>query len=147
MKVMKHYGTKKNEENDAKEQISLTPGTDAYDSYEAGLQLHNPFAPDDSFHEELESANAEHAKMMDEKRLKSKNRSLTSQQQYRHRMAKEDMFREVKDTAMDMALKTETKEDDKVAAGINRKGLEGLVLDEGVTEDEYLPKALSKYMD
>lgn len=147
MKVTKHYSTKKNEENDAKEQISLTPGTDAYDSYEDGLQLHNPFLSDDSFHDELESANAEHAKMMDEKRLRSKNRSLTSQQQYRHRMAKEDMFREVKDTAMDMALKTETKEDDKVAAGINRKGLEGLVLDEGVSEDEYLPKALSKYMD
>ena len=147
MKVTKHYSTKKNEENDAKEQISLTPGTDAYDSYEDGLQLHNLFSPDDSFHDELESANAEHAKMMDEKRLRSKNRSLTSQQQYRHRMAKEDMFREVKDTAMDMALKTETKEDDKVAAGINRKGLEGLVLDEGVSEDEYLPKALSKYMD
>ena len=149
MSVMKHYGKKhtNDNDNDSREQPYLMPGAPAYEQRQEDLQMHDPFRPDDEWHNEREVMNQSHASLMQKKHEKSKGNSPTGNLQYRHRMAKEDQYKEVKHEAMDLALTTETKEDDKIAESINRRGLEDLVFDEGISEDEYVPAAIKKYMD
>lgn len=147
MAVIQHFGGKKMQDNDTKEQLYLMPGTPEYEERQEDLKMHDPFKPDDDWHNEREQVNQSHTREMKKKQDEDKEDAPTGYSHYQHRMAKEEQFSDVKKTATSMALATETKEDDKAAEHINRRGLEDLVIDEGVTEDEYVPKALAKYMD
>lgn len=147
MSIIRQFGSQKMQDNDTKEQLYLMPGTPEYEERQEDLRMHNPFKPDDDWHEQVEQVNQSHAAQMQKKRDEDKDDAPTGYSHYQHRMAKEDQYSDVKKAATEMALQTETKKDDEAAESINRRGLEDLVIDEGVSEEEYLPKALSKYMD
>lgn len=131
-------------QNTAKEQPYLMPGTCEYEEYQEDLKEHNPFKPDDEVHVALEEKNAEHVPEMRKKEVVPEPRQ-EGKNNYRRHIMKETQFREVKRQAIKQAKKTETLEDDKKAKRAMPKDLENLVYDNGVTQDDFLPKALRKY--
>lgn len=132
--------------NDAKEQPYLMPGTSEYKERQEDLQMHDPFRPDDAWHDKLEESNEDLQEALMLKADRHKEQS-TQKIKTRRQAIKASEFEAVKHAAIAEAAKTDTKEDDKRAAGMRQHDLDSLVYDNGVTEEEYLPKALSKYMD
>lgn len=133
-------------QNTAKEQPYLMPGTSEYRERCEDLQMHDPFKPDDEFHKKLEEHNENHTE-----NIAVKNKSSDSfgknmgKRGYAHRMAKLSEAKSVMSAAMSRAERTESKDDDN---RVKRRGddlMEKLSYDEGVTDDEMLPKALRKF--
>lgn len=132
-------------ENTAKEQPYLMPGTVEYQEYQEDLQAHDPFRPDDEWHDKQEEKNEEHPRVMAQKQVNPSTPGA-SKRKYMNYIAKQVQFDALKAKAKREAAKTEDKSDDKRAAGLTFDKTEDLVYNEGVTPDEYLPKALTKYM-
>ena len=63
--------------NDDKEQLSLLPGSDGFEEYQEDLREHDPFKPEDDFHEELEEHNEDYAEnMSDRQEVDGKGKTL-----------------------------------------------------------------------
>lgn len=134
-------------ENTAKEQPYLMPGTESYEEYQEDLQMRDPFKPDDEWHNKKEKENAERV-VKSTKKYETANKQPNKHEgirNYNRHMAKEAQFQDVKRQAIKNAKKTETEKDDKKVQRAMPKDLDKLVYDNGVTEDEFLPKALKKY--
>lgn len=119
------------------------PGTAEYEERCEDLQEHDPFRPDDVWHEKEEQENAEHA---EELRQKSAENILPEGRRlYRNYMMKATQAKAAKRLVTDAVERTETLDDDRLAKRALPKELEQLNYDNGVTMDDYLPKALQKY--
>lgn len=130
-------------ENTAKEQPYLMPGTAEYEERCEDLQEHDPFRPDDVWHEKEEEENAEHA---EELRVQNGRQSVSEvQRKYLRYMSKEMQAKAAKSAVLAAVEATETLDDDRRAKRALPKELEALEHDDSVTEDDYLPKALRKY--
>jgi hypothetical protein len=160
-----------NWQDDSHEQISLAMGSEEYKEFLHDNQMqsktdfdevrrfeiaktqkdrvrdkHNK-ATDHDEHERERTYNEAHAKVMREvgtdkqKKMKTK---LNQRQAYAH-IKKEDQDSKAVSTARKEAEKTESPEDDKQVRRNMPKTLETLKYNDGVTEDDYLPKALRKY--
>lgn len=131
-------------EDTSKEQPYLMPGTETYEEYQTDLQTHEPFKPDDKWHEQQLQNNVQHKKKLVEK-AELQQKPDTGRNKAMLQMRKRVQFDEVKQQAIEAAKETETKKDDEKAARMLPKSLDTLVYDDGVTEDDFLPKALRKY--
>lgn len=132
-------------ENTAKEQPYLMPGTAEYVEYQEDLKDHDPFRPNDEWHDKLEQKTEDHSLRLMQKAEEAK-RPDVKKRKYTSQIMKEAQFAQVKKAAKSMAEHTETKADDRKAARMDVEDTEDLVYNDGVTSDDYLPKALSKYM-
>lgn len=132
-------------QNTAKEQPYLMPGTSTYEERQEDLQLHDPFRPDDDFHQKLEKENAGHSVELAEKGNKA-HEHQGGKHNYQQYIRKEAKFAGVKSAAEDAARRTETVLDDRSVQRMSPDGLENLEYNNGVSEDDYLPKALQKYL-
>lgn len=131
--------------NTAKEQPYLMPGTSTYEEYQEDLQMHDPFRPDDDWHEKQEIKNEDHSQILMEKAEEQKYPPVVKLKATRE-IAKMSQFKEVKRDAIEIAKETEDEKDDSIAEHMRLKDLDNVVYNDGVTVDEFLPKALSKYM-
>lgn len=137
---------KSTRENTAKEQPYLMPGTAEYEEYQADLKMHDPFRPDDDFHNDLEEVNESHTDVIKQKNDASDGVDTSvGKRSYSKRIMKETQFTRLKSDAATLADKTETPEDDKRVARAGPDFVEDLVYDDGVTQDEFEPRALSKF--
>lgn len=137
---------KSTRENTAKEQPYLMPGTAEYEEYQSDLKMHDPFRPDDSFHDNLEKVNENHTDAIEQRNDASDGVDTSiGKRSYSKRIMKEVQFSRLKSDAAALADKTETPEDDKKVARAGPDFVEDLVYDDGVTQDEFEPKALSKF--
>lgn len=137
-----HNNEKSTWENTSKEQISLMPGTSEYEEYVSDLKMHDPFKPDDSFHEQQEEHNESIPVVLKDR---SGGKNDTTKYKYNRQMQKDAQFKTVKSTLITKAKRTPSKDDDELAERLERKSLEDLVYDDGVDADEFLPKILRKY--
>ena len=132
-------------QDDAKEQPYLMPGTKEYEEYQRDLKEHDPFKEDDLAHIKFEEHNEAHSELLREK-TKESITEPTSKRKYRNVMAKTTQVRELRKEAMERALKTETKVDDEKAKSRRLpEGVDKIIQNDGVTQDEFIPKALRKY--
>ncbi len=132
-------------QNTAKEQPYLMPGTSAYEERQEDLQLHDPFRPDDVFHDKLERENVEHSRELAEKAGKA-HEHQGGTHNYQQYIRKETQYAQAKHTAEDEARRTATQSDDCRVKRMSPEGVENLEYDNGVAEDDYLPRALQKYL-
>lgn len=134
---------KTNWENDTKEQPYLIPGSAEYEEYKNDLVMHDPFRPDDVWHDELEERNEE----VTAPRKLDEADGNTSRWKSIRQQSKRVRFKEAKKETMDAAALTESKDDDKKAADMKLKDLDEIVFDDGVDSEEYMSKTLRKYID
>lgn len=133
-------------QNTDKEQFSLAMGSEEYQARQKDLFENSTKKEDDAFHEKLEDSNEVQAKDVRDRRQKSDEQNDVAERKYRLEEKKRTEFKDAKRQAQRFASKTETKEDDKAARRMSPKGLENIVYDDGLSEDDYLPSALSKYI-
>ncbi len=144
------YIQRQTHQNTDKEQISLAPGSAEYDAYLEDLAEVDPYNDKDEWHNEMHERNEEHDDLLADKAEAAQNyETQAAKKTYRNKMAKEARSRQVRREAMEIARSTPSREDDKIAAGIGREDeiLNQLEINDAVTADEYVPKALSKYLD
>lgn len=147
-----------------KEQIHLTPGSPEYEAYvrdRKGIDEKDFVADDrhlqagddrrpDKFQEPI--TEPEHVKRLAGDLRKSNEKSSRTgrkvgYRKYRSQILKEGENGELRGQAMHMAALTEDKEDDELAKNIHKHpGVRELVRDDGVMQDEYVPRAL-RFMD
>lgn len=139
-----HNNEKQTRQNTAKEQPYLMPGTEEYEERQEDLRMHDPFRPDDAWHDKKEQENEEYAERLAVKASEQKERK-TSDRKYTWQMGKRDQFLEGKEAAIAQAQLTESLEDDKRAERMLPKGVEDIVYNDGVAEDDYVPAVLRKY--
>lgn len=128
-------------ENDAKEQISLAMGSAEYKEYQEDLRMHDPFRPDDDWHDKLEEQNAEYSKPKP-----VKNANDTGKNKFIREQRKRAVFNDTKDAVIKAAAKTETKEDDKCAKSMKLKDMDEIIFDDGADEEDYMSRTMSKYL-
>lgn len=133
-------------ENTAKEQPYLMPGTEEYEERQEDLSLHDPFRPDDSWHEKQEEQNEHHGEALREKADEMR-RPEESKRKYRQQMSKMVQYEAARKAAAEATLQTQTQADDMAVREMRLKDLHDVVYDDSVTEDEFVPKVLSKYVD
>lgn len=131
-------------ENTAKEQPYLMPGTVEYQEYQDDLMTHDPFKPDDEWHEDREDENEDYRPAMTEK-FQSNNGAPVPQRKHMNLIAKQAMFNVAKSTAVEKASRTKSKKDDKIAAGMDLGDVESLTYNDGVTPDDYVEEVLEEY--
>lgn len=149
LKTQRANYTQQTHQNTGKEQLSLDMGSAEYQEYCDDLQEVDPYKPDDEWHEKLEEHNENHDDVLSDKAEKAQNQELgADKQSYRKRMYKESMFTAVKSAAITEAISTDSTVDDVAASRMNQADniLENLQYDNGISEDDYLPKALTKYL-
>ena len=131
-------------QDESKEQISLAMGTPEYREYQEDLMEHDPFRPNDEWHEELEQSYDE---LVDDRREQSEEHLApdVKRRKYSAQLKKTLLFEDVKRKAMQAAQQTETLADDKEAAKLDVEDTEGLVYNDGVTGEDYVNKTLAKY--
>lgn len=133
-------------ENTDKEQISLAMGSAEYKERVRDLQEVSPDRPDDKFHTEREKNLEVQASDVALRNQKMDERNDTAERKYRNQTSKRVQFDDVKDSAIETAAETETPVDDIKAKRMLPKTLDNIVYDDGVTEDDYLPTVLKKYL-
>lgn len=133
-------------ENSDKEQISLAMGSQEYKERQKDLFENSARKEDDAFHVELEQRNELQASDKQAVVDKQREKTAVSVRKYRLEQKKRSEFKDIKHRGAQLASLTETKRDDRAVARMTPKGLEDIVYNEGVSEDEYLPSALSRYM-
>lgn len=132
-------------ENTAKEQPYLMPGTEPYEEYQSDLQMHDPFKPDDKWHDDLEADNAAHAaELQAQEQVRHGLDKVQGKRNYQKQISKTTQFKKVKAAAISNAALTETLDDDKRASGMRLKDVESLVYDNGVTQDDFEKEALDE---
>lgn len=156
---------RKKGENDTKTQISLEQGSGEYKEFimdqkgmdefeqerqlagEAGLVQCDPFQPEDKWHEaEAAEAAAVLPDMNAQHLAKQKfHYDHTVERKQNKRILKSRLVDDVEAQAAVMAEATPTAEDDKAAETIGRR-IPHMIHDDGVMVDEFVPKALEKYM-
>lgn len=129
-------------ENTTKEQPYLMPGTAEYEERVEDLHAHDPFRPDDKWHEKLEEHDQGHR---DRISVRNPKREEEGRRNYRLQTAKKTQFGSVKSAAIEQAKQTPQLDDDEEAKKMKPKSLDSLVYDNGVVPDEFLPKSLRKY--
>lgn len=142
--------TKQTHQNTGKEQLSLDQGSAEFREYEEDLEEINPLKPNDKEYEALKKHNSEHDdKMAVKAERASRSEVNADKRSYRLRMNKEGQFGAMKNTVMSEAAKTPDKRDDVIAKRIQEADeiVESLVYDNGVSEEGYVPKAISKYIE
>lgn len=158
-------------QDDSHEQISLAMGSEEYKEFlhdnkmddktdysevnrfdrtktqKDRIQDRHDKATDHDEHERERSFNEAHPVIMrqvgDGYQKKAKDK-LYQRKAYAH-IKKEDQDKKTTNRAMKEAEKTETEADDKTIKRNMPKTLENLKYNDGVTEDDYMPKALRKY--
>lgn len=135
-----------NWENTDKTQTSLAMGSPEYRERQRDLYQNSAEKPDDKFHLELEGHNEVQASDVSEKNRRRDEQNDTSERKYRNQTAKQVQYNSVKSTAVAMAAATKTPVDDIKAKRMMPKNLESIVYNDGVSEDDYLPSALKKYL-
>lgn len=149
IKTYKDHHTKQTHQNTGKEQLSLDQGSAEFREYEEDLQEVNPLKPNDKEYEALKEYNSEHDDRLAIKAEEaSRHATGTNKRQYRLHMNKESQFGTMKHTAMHEAAETPDKVDDAIARRIQEADaiVEGLVYDDGVSEEGYVPRAIAKYL-
>lgn len=139
-----HNNEKATWENTSKEQPYLMPGTSAYDEYTSDLKEHNPFRPDDKWHDEREDDVEEYGEALAKKAAGAIN-PTTSRRKSILQQQKLGLFRNVKRRAVDMASKTEDTNDDKAAKRMLPDDLEDLIYNDGVAQDDFVPESLTDF--
>lgn len=135
-------------ENTAKEQPYLMPGTPEYEERQEDLKLHDPFRPDDEFHVQLEERNESHAEdLRDANKEHTEENKGGGKHNYEVSIRKDTQFSQLKKEAAEAARATKTLADDAKAHRLTPEQVEAMVNDNGVTESEYIPKAIRKYIE
>lgn len=132
-------------ENDTKEQPYLMPGSSEYEEYQNDLHMHDPFRPDDEWHNELEEKNEE--QFVPKSEPKEAPSERVNRWKFIRQQSKASQFDDVKNAATIAAEETESKKDDKRVAHMKKKDLEEIVFDDGVDDEEYVSKTIRKYID
>lgn len=133
---------KVNWENDTKEQPYLMPGSPEYEEYQNDLRMHDPFRPDDAWHDELEEHNEEIQVHTPNPAEQNTSRWKSIRQQ-----SKRVRFETAKKETMKAAALTESQADDKKASKMKLKDLDEMTFDDGVNGEEYVSKTIRKYID
>ena len=135
-------------ENTAKEQPYLMPGTPEYEELQEDLKLHDPFRPDDEFHAELEARNEDHPEDLEEgNEARAAENNGGGKHNYEVSIRKHTQFDKLKKEAEAAAVATKTLADDARAHRLTPEQVEAMVYDNGVTESEYVPRAIRKYIE
>lgn len=135
-----------NWQNTAKEQPYLMPGTETYEEYESDLQLHDPFRPDDVVHDKLEQHNEDIVEARTEAGWEPHRELNVPRWKARNKMFKATQIGELREQAVEQAALTDDPEDDEKAKSKRLPaGVRELVENDGVSQDEFLPRALLKY--
>lgn len=143
-KKVNHNNERSTWENTAKEQPYLMPGTAEYEEYKDDLQEHDPFRPDDAWHSKQEEICENHSENLVKKAEKAIECMPIRQKVIKQRQ-KTDEINKVRHEINDKCEANATKKDGKKTAKVVPDDLDNLIYDDGVTEDAFLPKALTKY--
>lgn len=130
-------------QNTAKEQPYLMPGTAEYEERIEDLKMHDPFRPDDEFHQELEERNEDLPQDIALRQPKKDN--VMAERKLRERV-KDSMYDSIAEKLQNEAAKTETMVDDERVAKLRQKDLEGYVSDNTVLPDDYTGTVMDKYL-
>lgn len=141
---------KKNWTDDRKEQISLIPGSPEYEEYIEDLQERNPFRPDDTMHEELESHNEDLVTKLYDKASENTEvddefdpGAIVEQQRVHEESIKRSIHTYAVRAAIAAAATTETLTDDQLARAITTDN--PVLYDRSVKPEEY-DEALTEYV-
>lgn len=140
-----HNNDRSTWQNEAKEQPYLMPGTVEYQEYQEDLKMHDPFRPDDEWHNEQEQQNENHSEILMAKAEESQ-KVDNGKRKYMNYMAKEARFKTAKSVAEKAAAKTESTEDDEKVKRMRFKDTESLAYNDGVTPDDYIQEAVDEFV-
>ncbi len=159
-------------ENDAKTQASLAMGTTAYRNYQMAQAGLNPedftgdakgkaFMGDTVLPEEALEAQEQAGLGIESEHVGEFRAELSAAHEASSEVAedlyalksmrkgyKRELIPEMKATMTEVAAQTETKADDRVAESVSKRNCDDMpeIHDDSIGEEEYIPKAIRKYM-